>query len=454
VGLSRVLPASTADSGRYLKGVTLIAAALLWLSMLVLPTAYEPAKGFLLAMVMSALLLRAGMERRLRVNRRILLLSLAYAGAGLFWVGVGVVQHAPGALRMSPVFVLWPLVYTLLISGADDDTLAKSGRVLLGAALIICAYSLLFVLTGIHLLPSSWFVDLNQDARIGIYPGFMQFNLSSLTTLLFLVPYLVAVQATKPRLGIGTWRDGLVWSALAASALVAAFSLRRSLIVLVVLSPVIALILLVAVSDARINFRLRRVVVIAAVMAALMGLGVSAVALVTTGKPTDNKTFVANAASGFDLAGGSQVGATERRDQFWALIDGWRQHPILGAGLGATVSLRRSVDQPWAYELVYVDLLFQTGVVGFLVYTAGIGWIYWQCVKATRRTPDLIPRLLPVLAGTTGFLIANATDPYLAKFDYLWVLFLPIAYLNYSFNRRIPTAPDVLPTEREFAARA
>ena len=126
----------------------------------------------------------------------------------------------------------------------------------------------------------------------------------------------------------------------------------------------------------------------------------------------------------------------------------------MGAGLGATVSLRRSVDQPWAYELVYVDLLFQTGVVGLLVYTAGVGWIYWQCIKSMRRTRDLIPRLLPVLAGTTGFLIANATDPYLAKFDYIWVLFLPIAYLNYSFNRRSPTAPDVLPTERQFSARA
>jgi hypothetical protein len=39
--------------------------------------------------------------------------------------------------------------------------------------------------------------------------------------------------------------------------------------------------------------------------------------------------------------------------------------------------------------------------------------------------------MLPVLAGMTCFLIANATNPYLGKFDCLWVIFLPIALINY-----------------------
>jgi len=38
--------------------------------------------------------------------------------------------------------------------------------------------------------------------------------------------------------------------------------------------------------------------------------------------------------------------------------------------------------------------------------------------------------MLPVLAGTSCFLIANATNPYLAKFDYIWVIFLPVALIN------------------------
>jgi hypothetical protein len=32
----------------------------------------------------------------------------------------------------------------------------------------------------------------------------------------------------------------------------------------------------------------------------------------------------------------------------------------------------------------------------------------------------------------TAFLIANATNPYLERYDYLWVIFLPIAFVNLS----------------------
>lgn len=38
--------------------------------------------------------------------------------------------------------------------------------------------------------------------------------------------------------------------------------------------------------------------------------------------------------------------------------------------------------------------------------------------------------MVPVLAGTTCFLIANATNPYLQTFGHLWTIFLPIALIN------------------------
>ena len=34
------------------------------------------------------------------------------------------------------------------------------------------------------------------------------------------------------------------------------------------------------------------------------------------------------------------------------------------------------------------------------------------------------------LAGFLSFMIANATNPYLAKFDYMWVMFIPVAMMN------------------------
>jgi hypothetical protein len=40
--------------------------------------------------------------------------------------------------------------------------------------------------------------------------------------------------------------------------------------------------------------------------------------------------------------------------------------------------------------------------------------------------------MVATLTGMTTFLIANATNPYLEKFDCLWTVFLPLAVVNVS----------------------
>jgi hypothetical protein len=65
-----------------------------------------------------------------------------------------------------------------------------------------------------------------------------------------------------------------------------------------------------------------------------------------------------------------------------------------------------------------------------LLYLAGVIWIFWQAIGVMRRSP-LSASLRPVVVGSICFLLANATNPYLAKFDYLWTIFLPLAYVNF-----------------------
>ena len=121
-----------------------------------------------------------------------------------------------------------------------------------------------------------------------------------------------------------------------------------------------------------------------------------------------------------------------RREQFFALLSGWMDSPMLGAGHGASAKgSLRSYESSWAYELSYVALLFHVGIVGFLCYTAGVVWVYWMVLRIIRSGDQMGLYLLPILVGTTCFLIANATNPYLGKYDYIWVIFLPIAFINY-----------------------
>jgi O-antigen ligase len=115
--------------------------------------------------------------------------------------------------------------------------------------------------------------------------------------------------------------------------------------------------------------------------------------------------------------------------------------PLFGSGAGAAAQYQRSIEQPWAYELAYIAFLFQYGVVGFIIYAAGIILLTYhltaQIKKNGRNSFEFF-----YLAGFISFMIANATNPYLAKFDYMWVLFIPVAIMNQSLLRKISKNPE------------
>lgn len=138
--------------------------------------------------------------------------------------------------------------------------------------------------------------------------------------------------------------------------------------------------------------------------------------LTTTSAPTPDSLSSAPAAQ--DLPG-----PQARTSQFSALVSGWLENPIFGAGHGTSVRVIRSNEQPYAYELSYLALLFHTGLVGFLLYASGVIWIFYNGVRLIQSGDELAKRGLPVYVGTACFLIANATNPYLEKFDYMWVIF-------------------------------
>lgn len=43
--------------------------------------------------------------------------------------------------------------------------------------------------------------------------------------------------------------------------------------------------------------------------------------------------------------------------------------------------------------------------------------------------------MIVLLVGMTGFLIANVTNPYFGSFDFMWTIFLPIAYINLKLQK-------------------
>lgn len=130
-----------------------------------------------------------------------------------------------------------------------------------------------------------------------------------------------------------------------------------------------------------------------------------------------------------------------RETQAPKLWDTFKQNPVLGDGLGAVVRPRyvRDPAAPWSYELTYLQLLFQMGVLGLLAVLALPLVVVRRGLKEA-TAGEL--RALP-LAGAMailGILVASATNPYLlASFGMLCVA------IGLSLVARAePAAPDSL----------
>ncbi|MEX1214261.1 hypothetical protein [Saccharospirillum sp.] len=133
---------------------------------------------------------------------------------------------------------------------------------------------------------------------------------------------------------------------------------------------------------------------------------------------------------------GQEASSGARFLQAASLWEKFTESPLIGHGLGSTVNVVRSHDTPWAYELSYLALLMNVGLVGFLIYSVAVIWIALKGIELSRKNAEFAKLFVPLIVSLCAFLIMNATNPYLAKFDYLWVIFLPVALLNAYLTQR------------------
>ena len=267
----------------------------------------------------------------------------------------------------------------------------------------------------------------SDELRSGFYPGHVELQFPGMNSLSFLVPFALAALVNRPA-GQSISRLKLT-VVLVSSLCIVILSGRRALQLVTILSPVL-LLLFGSFQPSPQRAAMRRSL-LWATAALLMLLGAS-VALVG---PVYGITFQGlgeRFSEGFDFSASNvSDSSTGRVEQYFALTEGWREHPFLGAGIGATAhGSQRSDTQPWAYELYYLVVLFSTGLLGFSAYVAGVVWIYFQGIRMIRYGGLWARFMLPLLSGMSGFLISAGTNPYLLKFDGIWVIFLPLAFIN------------------------
>ncbi|SEB93610.1 hypothetical protein SAMN04489806_2170 [Paramicrobacterium humi] len=404
------------------------AGYLLFFLMLFSPTLYQPAKAALLLLVVTAIVVCWGRTGSGFVIRPALALPVGGAVlVGLLFTARGVANgFTDGALSMAPVFVIWPLVYLLLTAGISTESHLRSlFRTIIFATLAAGIYGVLFVASQMIGSPLTKILELVNQRQIyySDAAGSYSASFAFLSTLVHTVPFLTALLISWPRDERPPASRILIGFALALGGTVAVLSGRRALILVILSSLLIAVVFYMFMHVRRLPTK-----IIGRVLALGVGTVITA-AVVITATDLNVAALVSSFSQGFSPA--ESADASIRYAQSVALWDAWSKNPLLGSGLGGTTpGLVRDEASPWAYELSYNAYLYHFGIVGVTLYAIGFAAIFVQSVRIARAFPEWRRYILPALVGLTCFLIANATNPYLAKFDSLWVVFLPLMILS------------------------
>jgi hypothetical protein len=401
---------------------------LLFFVMLFVPTTYQPIKALLGVLVLEMIAINALVHGRLSLHRTVLLWTLFMMTIGLAFIFLGVLNDAPGAVRVSTVYVLWPLVFTIFVAGAASEQKLRGLLVVLVTTMVLIGlYGMTYILHAAGWLPDRLYIPLDQGQQIGFYEGFTEFNLYSISSLFFLVPFVVSALMIWPKQRAMPVSRFWLWIAFFLGILLVLLSARRVLLGVVALSPAITVcvqqFLPASLRSARTGLGLRSLLYGGIFLAALL-LCLNII------YGFDLRVLAQTFAVGWDFT--AEQSALERREQFYPLLREWSERPLFGAGHGATAAGSiRSYEMPWAYELSYMALLFHTGILGFLAYASAVVWIFIMGVKILRLGDEFSLYMLPLLVGFSCFLIGNASNPYLEKYDYIWVIFLPVAFINF-----------------------
>ena len=391
-------------------------------------------KAVLFVCLLFVIIIKILNSKTIELHVSVLLWSLFLASVSLFFVFKGFIAGYPGALKQAQVFVLWTLVYTILISGISKNKFFYGfQKTLIFSSVLIGIYGSIFVLTELNIIAS--FINLNffdeDKIGFGLYAGYLEINFMGLNSLPFLIPFTMATLITKRPIDASDHRLSRFWSwiALILGLGVLIASGRRALLLVTMLSPLIIYFFSFFQPNGikqitRRNLYFLALVVVAVIMILLFYLdiyyGINLASIYTM--------FI----EGFDFGSATNESASIRRDQFFALFNGWSESPLLGAGHGASApGYIRDPEMPWAYELYYVALLYQVGIIGFLCYTAGIIWIFSMAIRIIKQGQAHGKIMMPLMVGMSCYLIANITNPYLVRFDGIWVIFLPIAVINH-----------------------
>jgi O-antigen ligase len=401
------------------KNIGLFLLGCLFFLSLFVPTRYQQIKVVFLALGLIFLLIDL---KKLIIHRYVLLWIVLMIMSDIFFQFIGLINKGSGAIRVSTITILWPICYIVIISALNKIFyFDKIIKILIVSTWVIIIHTFILIYSSLYMINTP-FSEIDVGYIIGFYDSFIEYTTYNMGSLVFIVPFTLTLWITQlDKDYFSKWGYYSMCFLLLILVLISGrTAFQLNLVFLIIISLLIGKLFL------DIDFKIHKLFI-----GLLFFLPLS-LYIVNYFYTIDINSIFSDIQNKFDFTSSSNSSGYERGEQFRELMKYWEKRPLLGWGLGVGVKTSvRSFTQDWAYELTYIARLFQTGIVGSILYISYIMWIVYRCLVIIKKKTYLSKITYSVLNGFICFFIANATNPYLGKFDHMWVLYLPLALINY-----------------------
>lgn len=399
------------------------------------PFAYKDAKILLLVLLLFSALANFKNYISVPIKKELLLVFTFFIATNCFFILTGVFNDNIGVWPTYPVNFIWPILYFIIFLDArfyiDYEDILFLFKVSIS---IICMYVLIFYLSiffGFTFPINENLIRLSFDPKDPIATE-NQIVMPAANSLFYLVPFFMSyVLLSKEKI-----KSNYIF--LFIGFLISIATGRRALILLTMASPFMILAIFFILPHRKKSIKksiLKKIFIVFIVL--------SIASVILEKSKIIDVSFLINKTVTYFVPkeGVLQAGALTRDIQSKALLDQWEQKPLLGFGFGATcVNYKSSYEIPWAYELSYVSKLMNSGIIGLSIYFFYLFYLIFS------QVPFLRVNYFFYLANMAGFLsiiIANASNPYLDSFEYMWMIYFQVLFIwigqkhrvDNSFNR-------------------
>lgn len=363
-----------------------------------------------------SLLFLMAYRKQIYINKTLLIFIVVFISYGVYGVFIGSLysNNTSALLDYIRLYLLWGMVYGIFsITISNTDRFPLLFKVLETSNLVIAVYNLLIYLNAVNITNLEFLYSIDAQSRIGLHDGYVQITSHNLGTLIFTTPFLIALFLNEKK------KNRFRLFNILLSVFVIFLSGRRAALLNIALTPVIIFGINLLTNREKINIRAIRKIFVTSLF--LIGT----IVMMQVLKIVDLNVFFLRFLDAFKSSENNV-----RSIQISELMKGFSNYPLFGSGFGKGVeSIVRDSQQPWSYEVILVSMLYNTGIIGMTVYIYSIYLNLKVSLKTLKNNHT--PYMFGLLVGYINFLIANFTNPYLASFDFTWILFIIVAYYNY-----------------------